>query len=93
MLLTKNYTSSTDTYRIYEYTVPTNDQKHVTFFCEPSNRISSIYLFEGTKSVAHYRVRTQEYMEVLTPHEDGDLEQIDTDKLVKMICFDEGIEA
>ena len=79
---------------VYHY-YQVNETKRVDFRCKPSNEIETIYFYEKGvgKDMYAYSLQGLYYMENLTPEDQGEIDLIDTEKLIKMVCFDEGATA
>ena len=75
---------------VYHY-YQVNETKRVDFRCKPSNEIETIYLYEKgeDKDMHAYSLQGLYYMENLTPEDEGEIDLIDTDKLIRMVEFDE----
>lgn len=73
---------------VYHYYIM-NGNKRIDFCCKPSNEILNLYLWEIGKDMQTYAFKGLYYMENLTPEDEGDIGVIDTDKLIRMVEFDE----
>jgi len=73
-----------------DYIYEINEHKRVAFNCTSSNEIKMIGLYKDNDSLEHYWFKGLYYMENLTPEDEGEIDLIDTDKLIRMVCFDEG---
>ena len=88
MLIKMNFKKGPNTCVGYNYEV--GNGKTIHFLCRPSNEIIEIELCEKYAGiVASYSFKGLYYMENLTPEDEGEIDQIDTDKLIRMVCFDE----
>lgn len=88
MLLNRTNTVRMGNRAVYYY-YQVSDTKRVDFRCLSSNEIEVVYLYEKGSEMQAYPVKGLYYMENLTPEDEGEIDVIDTDKLISMICFDE----
>lgn len=68
--------------------------KRIIFDVNPDNSIRRVTMADWRKDCSecleYYDIKGLYYMENLTPEDEGEIDLIDTDKLISMVCFDEG---
>ena len=86
MLIKKMWTEGMHCYKV-------SQAKRIVFDVRRDNSIEKVNLIDWRKEfpecIVKYEVKGLYYMENLTPEDEGEIDYIDVDKLLKMIQFDE----
>ena len=88
MLIKKNFSKGHNSVVGHNYDL--GNGKTIHFLCRPSNEVIEIELCEKYCGIVDsYTVKGLLYMECFTPEDEGEIDVIDTDKLIQHIRFDE----
>lgn len=98
-MLIKRFTTTRNDENTVIYSYQVADEKFIDFYCNNDRSIRTITLFDDSLPwdndnwAQTYEVKGLYYMENLTPEDEGEIELIDSDKVIRMVCFDEGATA